>query len=121
MAKFCGMIGFVVTREESPGVWVECFEEHKYFGDVLKNVRKWENGVSINDNINISNTISIVGDAFAYQYLGRMRYVNYMGSSWKITNVEIQRPRLILSIGGLWNVHDEAEDSDGLGNVIGVT
>jgi hypothetical protein len=32
-----------------------------------------------------------------------MRYVEFMGTKWKITNIEVQYPRLTLSIGGEYN------------------
>jgi hypothetical protein len=32
-----------------------------------------------------------------------MLYVEFMGTKWKITNVEVQYPRLILSVGGVYN------------------
>lgn len=120
MARFCGMIGFVVTEETCPGVWSQSYQERKYYGDIFKSTRRWENGVSINDNLNVSNRVSIVADTYAWQHLGWMRYVTMMGAKWKITDIEVQRPRLVLSIGGLYNVSDENGDSDDLGNSVRV-
>jgi hypothetical protein len=103
MAKFYGSIGFAHTTETSPGVHVEDFIEYVYAGDVIRNTRRLEPGDSLNDNINVSNLISIIADPFANQNFHKMRYVRWMGASWKITNVEVQRPRLILTIGGVFN------------------
>ena len=57
----------------------------------------------INDDININNSISIVADPYAYENFHNMRYAILEGVKWKITNVEINRPRLILTIGGVYN------------------
>lgn len=104
MAKFYGAIGYTDTVNKGAGVYAEevvC--ERMYRGDVLRNVRKLENGESINDNLTISNEFSIVADAYAYEHFHQMRYIKWMGARWKISNVDVQRPRLILSIGGVYN------------------
>lgn len=103
MAKFYGPIGYAISKETAPGVWEDHIEERNYAGDVIRNTRKWEAGENLNDNLVINNTISIVADAFAFQHFHLIRFVKWMGASWKITNVEVQRPRLILTIGGVYN------------------
>ncbi len=103
MAKFYGVIGYAETVETTPGVWTEVITERNYSGDVIKNTKRWQAGENLNDNLMINNTISIVADPFAYQNFYAIRYINWMGALWKISNVEVQRPRLILSIGGVYN------------------
>lgn len=103
MAKFYGPIGFAITTETSAGVWTEVIKEYNYIGDVIRNTRRLEPGENLNDNLTINNSISIVADPFANQNFHAMRYVKWMGASWKITNVEVQRPRLLLTIGGVYN------------------
>lgn len=103
MAKFYGKIGYAVPKETAPGVWSEEITTRSYRGDVLRNTRRWESNENLNDNLNINNLISIVADAFAYENFFSMRYIEWMGSKWKVTNVEVQRPRLILTIGGVYN------------------
>ena len=104
MAKFHGIIGFVSGFQETvPGVHTEVVTERNYYGDVIRDTRSFEKGENLNDNLNISNRFSIVGDTFSYQNFATMRYITWMGSRWKITNVEVQRPRLILSVGGVYN------------------
>lgn len=103
MAKFHGVIGFAETMETEPGVWVEQITERTYFGDVLRNTGKYQVSDGVNDNINIDNQISIVADPYANQNFHHMRYVEFMGTKWKTINVEVQYPRLILSIGGEYN------------------
>ena len=103
MAKFYGKIGYAEMIETSPGVWQEQITERDYFGDLNRNTRTAQSSNQLNDNINISNEISILADPFANQNFHLMRYVEYMGTKWKITNVEVQYPRLILTVGGVYN------------------
>lgn len=103
MAKWFGTIGFADTVEIRPGVWEEQITEAKYYGDVMKNSRILQTGDQVNDNINIANQFSIVADPFAKNHFHKMRYIEYLGAKWKISTVEDQRPRLILTIGGLYN------------------
>lgn len=103
MNKFYGKIGYAVTEETSPGVWQDQITERIYYGDVIRNTRRLQSSENLNDNINVSNEISIVADPFAYQNFHLMRYVEFMGCNWKINNVEVKYPRLILSIGGVYN------------------
>lgn len=103
MAKFCGVIGYTITRETEPGIYVEEIVENEYYGDVIRNTRRLREAAKVNDDINISNQISIVADPFANNNFHAMRYIVFMGTKWKITEVEVQYPRLILSIGGLYN------------------
>ena len=103
MAKFFGKIGYAETVETTPGVWEEKIAEREYFGDLIRNTRSLQSGEQLNDNINISNEISIVADPFAYENFHSMRYVEFMNAKWKISSVEVQYPRLILSVGGLYN------------------
>ena len=102
MAKWFGKIGYVVTEETEPGVWEETVTEREYFGDMTSDRRKRQNSGEVNDDINLANVISIVADPFAYQNCSNMAYVEIMGSKWKISDVEVQRPRLILTVGGAY-------------------
>ena len=103
MAKWFGAIGFAETVETVPGVSVEKIVERNYYGDLIRNKRLLQNAGQVNDNINVANEISIVADPFANNNFHSMRYAEFMGAKWKISNVEVQYPRLILTIGGLYN------------------
>lgn len=103
MAKFAGMIGFAELVETSPGVFTEVITERPYKGDVVRMSRRLEGADKINSDINVSNSFSIVSDPFADTHFFAMRYVTWMGARWKISNVILERPRLILNIGGLYN------------------
>lgn len=103
MAKFRGIVGYIETQETRPGIFEPVSTERVYRGDVLRKSRRAEGSEQLNDNINVSNQISIVADEYAYKHFSAIRYVQYMGSYWKVTDIEVNHPRLILSIGGLYN------------------
>lgn len=103
MAKWFGKIGYAETVESKPGVWKEQITEREYFGDLLRNSRRLQSSSSLNDNVIISNEISILADQFAYQNFHSMRYAEFMGTKWKISNIEVQYPRLLLTLGDVYN------------------
>lgn len=105
MAKFYGTIGYAEDVENPPGsgVWKSEITERKYYGNLLRNSRRLQTSETLNDNINVSNEISIIADPYARDNFHLMKYVEFMGTKWKISNVEVRRPRLILTVGGLYN------------------
>lgn len=103
MAKFYGLIGYAETVETAPGVWEEQIVERKCSGDEIKNSRRLQAGESLNDNLTVNNTFSILADPYANRNFHSMRYIKWKGAAWKITNVDVQRPRLILTVGGVYN------------------
>ena len=103
MAKWYGEIGFAKTVETKPGVWIEQITKRNYYGDVTRDSRRLQTADKLNDNVNISNQISIISDPYANENFHSMRYAFYMGTRWKITDIEVQYPRLNLTLGGVWN------------------
>lgn len=103
MAKFYGAVGYGVTEDKGEGVWDQRVVERFYYGDIVRNQRKWEKGEQLNDNLNVSNSISIIADAYAYDHFFAIRYVKWMGARWKVNSVQVERPRLILEVGGVYN------------------
>ena len=103
MAKFYGLIGFSKMTQTAPGVWKEVITEKPYSGDLLRNNRKTQEAQQVNDNITLSNDISIISDAFAAANFQEMKYVTFMGAKWKVTNVDIKYPRMVLTMGGAYS------------------
>lgn len=103
MAKFNGAIGYALPRETAPGVWTDKIVEKKYRGDVILDKRRWQPADKVNDDLNIDNSISIMADTYAYQNLGNMKYIVWDGIAWKIQSLSINRPRVVLQIGGVYN------------------
>ena len=106
MAKFAGKVGFSTGQAESedrPGIVEEQYEEHSMHGDVIRASKVEEESSNRYDTLRLSNRISVVGDKYAYTNFMSIRYVLYMGTKWKVTDAEVQRPRIILTLGGVWN------------------
>lgn len=103
MAKFYGKVGYAQTTETSPGIWTEGITEKYYYGDVLRNTRRFATEDKINGAITTSDTISVVADAFAFENFLNIRYVEYMGQKCVVQTVEVERPRLKLYLGGKYN------------------
>lgn len=101
--KYRGRIGFIDTVETQPGVWSDGITERIYRGDVLRNTKRKEAGESVNDNVVVSNQLSIIADDYAYKHIYAVSYAEWMGHRWNITSVDVQRPRLILTLGGVYN------------------
>ena len=103
MAKFYGVIGYGDEVEVRPGVWEEVITEKNYYGDVIRNTRSLRDGESVNDDITVNNSISIVADAYAIEHFFAMRYIKWAGALWTISKVEVQSPRLVLRLGGVYH------------------
>jgi hypothetical protein len=104
MAKWYGVVGYAETTEVKPGVWRDQITERKYSGDVLRNSNRWYGSSDgTNDNLSINNQLSILADPYAYQNFHSIKYAEFMGTNWKVTNVEPKYPRLILTLGGVYN------------------
>lgn len=103
MAKFHGAVGYGESVETAPGVHQDVIKEREYYGDVQKNNRKLSEGEYLNSDISVGNMISIVADAYANTHFFAIRYVEWAGVRWTVTDVEVQPPRLILRLGGVYN------------------
>jgi len=104
MARFHGAVGYNDGQiEQKPGVWVDQIVEFSYFGDVLRNTRQLREGESLNDDLTVGNSISIVADAYASEHFHAIRYVEWAGALWTVDDVAVQSPRLVLKLGGVYN------------------
>ena len=103
MARFHGIIGYSELEETSPGIWSEKIVERTYTGDMTKNFVNADSSPRINTNVKLSNTISIYSDPYANSNLFNIRYLKYLGGKWKVESVEIAWPRLILTLGDIYN------------------
>ena len=104
MAKWAGTIGYSSGYTETePGIMSETIIERHYRGDITKNYKRTSTADKINDDITLSNIISIVADPYTMNNFHSIRYVTFMKSKWKVTDVEVAYPRLNLTLGGIWN------------------
>lgn len=111
MSKYYGRVGYVTVEDQGDGVYAEELIERKYYGDVTRRSSRVENGVGLNDNVLCTNVISIVADPYAYDHFSDIRYIEWHGTLWKISSVEEQRPRLNLTLGGVYNGSEEGPSS----------
>ena len=104
MAKFYGQVGYGESVETAPGVWQDQITERNYYGDILRNTRRLDSGENLNDDLSVSNSISIMADPYANDHFFAIRYVKWAGAFWKVTEVEVPGgPRLTLRLGGVYN------------------
>lgn len=104
MAKWCGKIGYGFTEENPETLLYETrIVERQYYGDVFRNSRRFNNNTTINGELNISNQLSIVSDPFANANFHSIRYAEFMGTLWTVMDIEVQFPRLLLTLGGVYN------------------
>ena len=103
MAKYFGSVGYADTVEVQPGIFKEQIIVKEYYGDIIRNNRRLENSDQVNDDINITNQISIVSDPYAIENFWKIRYITFMDQKWKVKTVDVEFPRLILTLGGLYN------------------
>jgi hypothetical protein len=103
MARFFGRVGYGETVEVTPGVWEDSIVERSYFGDVIRNARNLREGEHLNMDLSVQNSISIVADAYANDHFFAIRYVEWAGTLWTVSSVEVQSPRLLLRIGEVYN------------------
>lgn len=102
--KFHGKIGYAgVTVETAPGVWVDGIVEKDKYGDVIRNTRTLQDGAKVNDDLTVSNSISIVADAYDNLNFFAIRYIRWAGACWEVRTVTVQSPRLILELGGVYH------------------
>lgn len=101
--RWCGVIGYAEDVEKPNSVWETEIVEKKYTGDIIRNNRRWNDNSTVNGEINISNQISILSDPYIISNFQNIRYVEFMGTLWKVTDVEVQYPRLLLTLGGKYN------------------
>jgi hypothetical protein len=103
MARFAGRVGFGTSIETAPGVWADEIVEYSYFGDVIRNARNLKEGENLNFDLSVQNSISIVADQYANEHFFSIRYVEWAGTLWTISSVEVQSPRLLLRLGEVYN------------------
>lgn len=105
MARFSGLIGFVKTERVRPGVSEEVVtEKGPYFGEVKRASLAMQQANSVNTELRTTNTIEIMADDdYLSENMFAIRYVEWAGNVWTVTEVTEQRPRLLLRLGGVYS------------------
>lgn len=104
MAKYYGNIGFSITKEIRPGVWIEEVVQKPYVGDIIRNTRRMpDSQYTTNGSVVLSNQISIVSkDTFIAENFQNIVYAEWKGAKWQVTSISIERPRIVLNLGGVY-------------------
>lgn len=113
MARYIGKIGFITEEETTPGVFTQVPVERIYRGDSYEAGTKWVDSGRVNDNISLTTQVSIVTDEYARSNFRYVKYAEFMGSLWEVTNIKYQRPRIVLSLGGPYTGLIPINDEDG--------
>lgn len=111
MAKYYGKVGYGISEETVPGVWEKKIVERDYFGDILASGWRWEQGEKVNDDLTLTNRISIIADPFANSNIGAAVYIEFQGEKWKIRSVELAYPRIIITLGGVY--YEQSKEAPG--------
>lgn len=112
MAKFFTTLGLSQGQVETkPGVWSECIKEVSCTGEVLRNSSRYDTPSNVNDDLTVGNQLSVLADPYAYENFHSIRWIDWMGSRWKVTSVEVNYPRLILSLGGVYHGDESGSET----------
>lgn len=103
MTKYSGLVGYVTQEQTSPGIWSSVEHPKKMKGDILRQTSSTQNDDKVNSDVTLSHRVSLIGDYHAFDYYFNIKWVELYGRKWEVSSVEIQRPRLILTLGGPWN------------------
>lgn len=103
MSKFYGAIGYVITEDIGSGVYKPKTFERMSYGDMLSNSRRMSNSNTINGDITIQNKLSIIADPYSLVHLESIKYVEWLGVKWTVESIEVNAPRLFLTLGGVYN------------------
>lgn len=103
MAKFSGLVGYITQSETSPGIWSPVEETTMMKGDIIRQSANGQNGDKVNSDISLNHRVSLIGDAYSFGNYYNFKWIEVNGVKWVISSIEIQRPRLIVTLGGVWN------------------
>ena len=103
--RFFGAVGYGESSETLPGdgVWKNVITEVEYYGDVIRAIRRLEADNKVNSDLSVNNSISIVADEYAFNNFMNIKYVVWGDVRWVVSAVEVKHPRLILSLGEVYN------------------
>ena len=103
MSRFSGLVGYATQEETTPGVWTDVENTRTMKGDIIRQSSSNQQGEGVNDNVSLNHRISLIGDAYAFDNYFNIKWVKMDTKKWKVTSIEVDRPRIILSLGGLCN------------------
>ena len=103
MPKIHCEVGYETFEDTGLGDYEPVVTKRHYKGDLITVSKSFNQNEGINDDLRVSNRISLIADAYAYDHFFGIVYVYWAGQRWKVSNVTVERPRLILTLGGVYN------------------
>jgi hypothetical protein len=103
LARFAGLVGYATQVEEAPGVWSPDETSKMMKGDIIRQSSTSQDNGKVNSDISLNHRVSLLGDAYAFNSYYAIKWIQIDGRKWEVTSVEIKRPRIIVTVGGLWN------------------
>ena len=97
-------LGFSYTRDDGHGVWKQVNTEKVYKAEITSH--KWYLNRE-KDTPNVSyktgESFSVLMDSFLQENLGYITYVVLNGVKWDISSIDVQRPRVHITPGGMYH------------------
>lgn len=103
MSRYAGLVTYVTQAETRPGVWTEVVEQHFMKGDMLRKGSSFQNGDKVHSDVSLNHRVSLVADDYALGNYYDIKRLEVDGKQWVVESIEIQRPRIIVTLGGLYN------------------
>lgn len=103
MAKYAGLVGYVTQEQTAPSVWSPVEYPKRMKGDIIRQSSSTQNDDKINSDLTLNHRVSLIGDAYAFSSYFNIKWIEIDGRKWEVTSVEVQRPRIIVTLGGPWN------------------
>ena len=113
MSKFYGTVGFVKTEETTPGVWTQNVTRREYVGDLQRFIQRYDTGNKVNSDVSLNNQVSIVSDPYAIENFQYIKFIEFLGTAWKVTSIDINYPRMLLSLGEVYKGDTGNEEQTG--------
>lgn len=103
--KFSGKAGFRIDDVETEhGVYEPIVVVKAIKGSVVINHYQHQNSdKSTIDNVRITNQLSIVANQFLNEHISNLMYIEFQGVKWKVESFDIRPPRVVVSLGGVYN------------------
>ncbi len=103
MSKFSGTIG--IKRDDietAPGIFESTIEEVEVVGEIRNQVARWQ-GHEQRETVSARHVLSIVTPEDSIIDFTEVVYIIWQGRKWSAVAIQYKRPRVELTLGGLYN------------------